>query len=151
MSRERRQKRDERNGVAVAQVEPQELKQIALTDDFKRIMRKYGVKLRPDPITVTHKTYGKQTVCSPSVYAVYETAINAVYTANFIWQVSQGDIMGSIGCMNYHEDLIVDGRLCHVPSKTERDPEKYGGEATNDYHVCCQLLIDADLYFDLLD
>lgn len=119
---------------------------------FQKIMTRLGVKLRPEPITVTHKMYGKQTLCSPSVYAAFEVAVKANFISQMLMLNQNRAYSGMLGCMQYFQSLLTeDDELPFVTDEMAADCQKYGLQADNDYLAAVRILSRAGLYYDLLD
>ena len=134
------------------QAKPLEIK---LPKSFEKIMEKWGVKLRPEPVTVTHLTYKHQTVCSPSVYAAYEVAIKANFVSQFIARVERKAPANEvIGCLNWYQACLTDDEeLPFVPDEwaLPENANTIGCAADDDYRSAVRLLIKAGLSYELLD
>lgn len=126
--------------------------EIKVPKTFHKIMDRLGVKLRPEPITVTHKHYGTQTVCSPSVYAAYEVAVKANFISQMLMLNQKRAYNEMLGCMQYFYGLLTDDdELPFVTDEMAADCQKHGLQADNDYVAAVRLLSRAGLYYDLLD
>lgn len=126
--------------------------EVKLPKTFQKIMTRLGVKLRPAPITVTHKTYGTQTVCSPSVYAVYEVAVKSNFISQMLMWIHNGASKEMPGCMQYFQSLLTDDdTLPFVTDQMAADCKKHGLQADDDYVAAVRILSRAGLYYDLLD
>lgn len=126
--------------------------EVKLSKAFQKVMTRLGVKLRSEPITVTHKVYGTETLCSPSVYAVYEVAAKANFISQFLRLHQKGAYNEMLGCMQYYQSLLTtDDELPHVTDEMAADCQKYGLQADNDYVAAVRILSRAGLYYDLLD
>lgn len=119
--------------------------EIILTDELKAAMKHYGVKRKKENITVTHLTYGIQTVCTPSVYAVYETAVCAQYV-NFVLYGGAGAILPSMA----HFYQLVE-RLPYIPTTWFKSEDKYLEQSSKDYQLAAKTIADAGLHYALLD
>ena len=125
---------------------------VKLPKSFHKIMTRLGVKLRPEPITVTHRVNGSQTLCSPSVYAVYEVAVKANYISQILRRHQTEAYNELLKCtQRYQSFLTADDELPHVTDEMAADSHKYGLRADNDYVAAVRILSRAGLYYDLLD
>ena len=126
--------------------------EVKLPKAFHQIMDRLGVKLRSEPITVTHKAYGTQTLCSPSVYAAYEVAIKANFISQMLMLNQIGAFKEMPGCIQYYQSLLTDeDTLPFVTDEMAADWKKYGLQADDDYVAAVRILSRAGLYYDLLD
>lgn len=126
--------------------------EVKLPKSFQKIMSRLGVTLRPEPITVTHKNYGTQTVCSPSVYAAYEVAVKANFISQMLMLNQKRAYNEMLGCMQYFQSLLTeDDALPFVTDEMATDCQKHGLQADNDYVAAVRILSRAGLYYDLLD
>lgn len=126
--------------------------EVKLPKSFQKIMTRLGVKLRSEPITVTHKAYGTQTLCSPSVYAAFEVAVKANFISQMLMLNQNRAYSGMLGCMQYFHSLLTeDDELPFVTDEMAADCQKYGLQADNDYLAAVRILSRAGLYYDLLD
>lgn len=126
--------------------------EVKLPKSFQKIMTRLGVKLRPDPITVTHKAYRTRTLCSPSVYAVYEVAVKANFISQMLMLHQSGALKEMMGCVQYYQSLLTDGdTLPLVTDDMSADCKKHGLQADDDYVAAVRILSRAGLYYDLLD
>ena len=126
--------------------------EVKLPKSFHKIMNRLGVKLRSEPITVTHRVYGTHTLCSPSVYAVYEVAVKVNFISQFLRFQQKGAYNEMLGCMQYYQSLLTDDdALPNVTDEMAADSQKCGLGADNDYVAAVRILSRAGLYYDLLD
>lgn len=126
--------------------------EVKLPKSFQKIMTRLGVKLRSKPVTVTHMVNGTQTLCSPSVYAVYEVAAKANFISQFLRLHQKGAYNEMLGCMQYYQSLLTaDDQLPHVTDEMAADCQKHVLQADNDYVAAVRILSRAGLYYDLLD
>src|SRR4051812_39252666 len=84
-----------------------------LTDEVQAKLKQWKVKLRSEPQTVHHRTYGFSTILSPAQFACYEGAIKAIYTS---WFISSGN---PIATMIYHQSIADPNNITlpYIPNK----------------------------------
>jgi hypothetical protein len=114
-------------------------------------LKKWKVKIRSGPQSVTHSTYGTETILSPEQFAIYEGALKAIYTHWFIETMPGGGMQGNVlGVIAYHRSIadLNDISLPYIPNKYFRGRQsvvnelgkEYSAEAARDYHFFAAIL-----------
>jgi hypothetical protein len=128
---------------------------------MQQILQRYKVKVRKNPETVEHQTYGFRTVVDPESFAIYEAALKAVYISNMVFLKVQGQWREFMACQAYHGELFGKNDI-PLPWIAEGWGEAKGKEAADDYRYCAAELSERtgkdaetgqarNLYYSLLD
>jgi hypothetical protein len=134
-----------------------EVKPITLTKKLKGLMKRYGVKLRESPSQVTHLTYQRTKEVDPVAFAVFETAIKANTLAWMLWHTDSPDdrlqIVANTRAIyaNCSPPIAGHEHLPIITEEMENNSVKLVQQHSDVYHYCAKILVDAGLYYDLLD
>jgi hypothetical protein len=122
-----------------------------LTKRLEAVLKRWNTGIRQTPSVVVHATCGRRTTVDPLTFAVYETAIKAIYALN------QSMPSQEFSNMTWEEHLLVERRWYgmiavkdgfDVPEVTSAtDPET----CYSDWIFCRQLILREGLYYELLD
>lgn len=121
-------------------------KPIRKTKKLESLFRRYEVDLRESNSTVVHEVYGTKTGLDPIGFAVYETAIKAVYLANVLHQRNASSERWYGRIADNSGFLLPDPESVPLNKATLRCKQ-----ATEDYYYCVSILSKAGLYYALLD
>lgn len=113
------------------------------TKKLDALLAKWKTARRETPSVVRHATNGIETQVDPLQFAVYETAIKAVYSS---WQLS--GMMTAVMRQWYQSLARKDGITLPGRDDLGRISSQ---DAASDYRYCVKLLSDDGLYRELLD
>ena len=120
---------------------------LKLTQNLSTIFARYKVKLRKRTSIVVHAVYGIETVCSPLVFATFEAALKAEYL-NRMAAVAAG-LMDDQGFERWY-GMLAGGNGFALPELTG-DPDRIVKQTHLDYGYCVNKIMEAGLYYELLD
>lgn len=125
--------------------------EIKLTKKMQTLLKRYGIVTRKQPTTLKHFVSGKEMVCSPTVFAVYELALNSNFAATTLAQVLNPAI--PVAAVDHYRKLA---RLSTPPIELSEPEVRYASrkiieQHSETYHACCQCIAKAGIYYELLD
>ena len=94
-------------------------------------------------------SYGTTTEVTPLQFAVYETALKAIYAHWFVGLMLRPDLREAMECYHYHHHIGSRNKIAMPCIKDEECTQEFCNAAAEDYHYCSKLL--GGLYYDLLD
>ena len=119
---------------------------IRKTKKLETLFRRYEVDLRETDSTVVHAVTGSKTELDPMAFAVFETAIKAIYLADALHQRSESSDRWYGRIAYYNDFLLPDPDSVPWTKSALRCKQ-----ATKDYYYCVSVLSKAGLYYALLD
>ena len=119
---------------------------------IETVHKRWKTKLSKAPETVVHEMTGKVTEVSPEHFALYESALKAIYAHWFVGHNLNGRYADTPGIMGYHQHIAGKNEidlpyLSHAKCKSQ----EFCDQAAKDYHFCAAKLREAGLYYALLD
>lgn len=123
--------------------------EIDIPEEIHSILERYHVVVRDSNVTFSHPNFG-MTTCSPTVYAVYLTAIKANYTMVFLTEISSRPIEAMAAC-GYFASMIADSDdLPWFDDNDVSNASEIINQANIDFLNCSSFLAKSGLYH-LLD
>lgn len=127
-------------------MEATQAKPIKLTKKLADLFRCYDTEIRKTDSVVEHQTTGEKTTVSPVAFAVFETAMKAVYASNCSAPDEWREMFVESGHAGWYQHLANVNDF-DLPTEGWQTAEKYA----QDYGYCVRLLQNAGLYYSLLD
>jgi hypothetical protein len=122
-----------------------------LTKKLEVILKRWNTKIRREPSVVVHATSGRRTTVEPLAFAVYETAIKAVFAlnqsmppqefVNVTWEENLAQERRWYGMIAAKDGFV----LPEITPATDPDT------CYADWTYCRQLILREGLYYELLD
>jgi hypothetical protein len=116
------------------------------------VHNRWKTKFRKAAETVVHQMTGQVTEVSPQHFALYETALKAIYAHWFVGAHLNGRYGDMPGIMDYHQRIAGKNEI-DLPylSNAKCNSQEFCDQAARDYHFCAARLREANLYYALLD
>jgi hypothetical protein len=121
------------------------------TKKLRTLLERYEVPVRDERRCVTHLLKRTRTECDPLTFAAFEAVIKSEHLSNALYALWSGDLDAGFE-QHYQRIAHAHGFVLLDPYMVpEAEREDRGQEAANDRSYFVTLIMNAGLYFELLD
>jgi hypothetical protein len=122
-----------------------------LTRKLQSVLNRWNTAIRPQPSVVVHEVYGVNTTVEPLIFAVYETAIKAIYALEQTeppYKITNRTWGRHLAESKQWYERIASKDGFELPEITADIQPK---QCYSDWIYCRNLIIRKGLYYRLLD